>query len=846
MRAAALLILALFCSVAVLSVRAEDEAPATDAHGSPETATSTTTETTAEPASETEDGFSKDELANMESKKEQFQFQAEVNRLMDIIINSLYSNREVFLRELISNASDALDKIRFLSLTNKALLGEGEQANLDIRIQFDKKAKTITITDRGIGMTKQDLIKQLGVVASSGTTQFLEAAAKGAEPLKLIGQFGVGFYSVYLVADRVTVISKHNDDKQHVWQSSANSVFTVTEDPRGNTLGRGTQIILHLKDDAQEFLDQHTLQRIVSKYSEFIQFPIYLYQSRTVTEEVPDEDAAKEEKKEEEKKEEEEKKSDDDVEVKDEEKKEEEKKPKTKTVSKEVWEWKQVNENKALWTRPPSQVSKDEYEAFYKSLTKDESGPITHLHFNAEGEISFKALLYVPKVAPYDHYDKYYGKSNALKLYVRRVLISDEFEDFMPRYLNFVKGVVDSEDLPLNVSRETLSKSKVLKVMGKKLTRKALEMLKRLAEDSDPSLKKDDDDDDDEEDKPKDKEDKDDKKGKYDEFFKQFGKSIKLGIIEDVPNRSKLAKLVRYTSSKSDGKLISLQQYVKNMKANQKSIYYITGETEESLKNSPFLERLTRRGYEVLLMTDPLDEYVMSHMSEFDGHKFQSATKEGLKFDDESEDQKAKEKALEEEFKPLTEYLKKVYGDKVEKVVVSNRISKSPCVLVTSQYGWSANMERIMRAQTFSDTSRQNYMMSRKTMEINPRHPIIRTLKDKSASAPEDDQVKDLANLMYDSALLASGFTLNDLNDFSSRINRVLSQGLGVDPNAPVEEEPESEPESTKTEEETETVEAGDDSGSASSSASSSSTDDSASFTEPASSSSEAIDKDDL
>jgi len=617
----------------------------------------------------------------------------------------------------------------------------------------------------------------------------------------------------------------------------------VTEDPRGNTLGRGTQIILHLKDDAQEFLDQHTLQRIVSKYSEFIQFPIYLYQSRTVTEEVPDEDAAKEEKKEEEKKEEEEKKSDDDVEVKDEEKKEEEKKPKTKTVSKEVWEWKQVNENKALWTRPPSQVSKDEYEAFYKSLTKDESGPITHLHFNAEGEISFKALLYVPKVAPYDHYDKYYGKSNALKLYVRRVLISDEFEDFMPRYLNFVKGVVDSEDLPLNVSRETLSKSKVLKVMGKKLTRKALEMLKRLAEDSDPSLKKDDDD---EEDKPKDKEDKDDKKGKYDEFFKQFGKSIKLGIIEDVPNRSKLAKLVRYTSSKSDGKLISLQQYVKNMKANQKSIYYITGETEESLKNSPFLERLTRRGYEVLLMTDPLDEYVMSHMSEFDGHKFQSATKEGLKFDDESEDQKAKEKALEEEFKPLTEYLKKVYGDKVEKVVVSNRISKSPCVLVTSQYGWSANMERIMRAQTFSDTSRQNYMMSRKTMEINPRHPIIRTLKDKSASAPEDDQVKDLANLMYDSALLASGFTLNDLNDFSSRINRVLSQGLGVDPNAPVEEEPESEPESTKTEEETETVEAGDDSGSASSSASSSSTDDSASFTEPASSSSEAIDKDDL
>ena len=719
---------------------------------------------------------------------------------MDIIINSLYSNREVFLRELISNASDALDKIRFLSLTNKGMLGDTTE--LDIRISFDKNARTVTITDTGLGMTRQDLIKNLGVVANSGTTAFLEAAAKGTEPLKLIGQFGVGFYSVYLVADKVTVISKHNDGDQHVWQSTANSVFTVSEDPRGNTLGRGTSIILHLKEDASEFLDQSTLERIVGKYSEFINFPIFLSVTKTVSEEVPvpEEEAAAEEKKDGEAKEEE-------LEVKDEEE-EKEKKPKTKTETREVQEWKKLNENKAIWTRSPKDVTKEEYEAFYKALTKDEGGVLEHLHFSAEGEISFRSILYVPKTSSHDMYDKYYAKSNALKLYVRRVLISDEFEDFMPRYLGFIRGVVDSEDLPLNVNREQLSKNKVLKVMGKKLTRKALDLLKSIADDSDRAARNESavsSETEGEQAEKKEEVPMEERKEKYTKLFSQFGKSIKLGCIEDSSNRAKLVKLLRYETSTSEDKMVSLQSYVDRMKPKQSHIYYLSGEGSNAIKHSPFLERLNKRGYEVVFMTDPLDEYVMSNVMEFEGKKFMSAAKEGLKFGDESDAHAAREKALLEEFKPLTEWLKTVYGDKVEKVVMSNRVSKSPAVLVTSQWGWSANMERIMRAQTFSDVERQKYMLSKKTMEINPRHPVIKTLKEKAVSSPDEASVKDLANLMYDTALLTSGFNVGDLNDFGQRMSRILAGGLGVDPEAVVEDEPEPEPEpETETETETE------------------------------------------
>merc|ERR1711939_1100611 len=406
---------------------------------------------------------------------EKFEFQAEVTRLMDIIINSLYSNKEIFLREVISNASDALDKIRFLSVTDKEALGSGDTAKLEMRISPDKSKDTLTLTDRGIGMTKQDLINNLGTIAKSGTSSFLEKLKEGGD-INLIGQFGVGFYSVYLVADKVTVRTKHNDDKQYIWESTADSSFTIKEDPEGNTLGRGTEITLHLKDDCKEFTEPDKIKDLVKKYSEFISFPIYLKETKTVEKEVPVEEDEEEKKDDEEKKDEE--KKEDDLEVEDGDKTD---KPKTKKVSEEVVEWVQVNSETAIWTRSPRDVEEDEYNRFYKTISKDSEGPLTKMHFSAEGEIEFKSILFVPAKAPYDLLEGK-AKSNAIKLYVRRVFITDEFEDLMPRWLSFIKGVVDSEDLPLNVSREMLQTSKVLRVIKKKLVTKALEMIRKMAE----------------------------------------------------------------------------------------------------------------------------------------------------------------------------------------------------------------------------------------------------------------------------------------------------------------------------------------------------------------------------
>merc|ERR1711912_223323 len=501
---------------------------------------------------------------------EKFEFQAEVTRLMDIIINSLYSNKEIFLREIISNASDALDKIRFLSVTDKDAIGEGEVAKLDIKIAADKNKDTLTLTDKGIGMTKQDLINNLGTIAKSGTSSFLEKLKEGGD-INLIGQFGVGFYSVYLVADKVTVRTKHNDDKQYIWESTADSSFTIAEDPEGDTLGRGTEITLHLKDDCKEFTEGDKIKDLVKKYSEFISFPIYLKETKTVEKEVPVEE---EEKKEEEKKDDEkteEKKDEekkDDLEVKD---GDEAAKPTTKKVSEEVVEWNQVNSEKAIWTRSPRDVEDEEYDRFYKTISKDSDAPLTKMHFSAEGEIEFKSILFIPSKAPYDLLEGK-AKSNAIKLYVRRVFITDEFEDMMPRWLSFIKGVVDSEDLPLNVSREMLQTSKVLRVIKKKLVTKALEMVRKLAE---KKKKKEDDAEEtkEEEEKEKSPADEAEDNEQYLKFWKEFDKAIKLGLYEDSSNRTKLAKLLRFQTSKSGDNWTSLEKYISRMKKGQKNIY---------------------------------------------------------------------------------------------------------------------------------------------------------------------------------------------------------------------------------------------------------------------------------
>lgn len=733
----------------------------------------------------TTDGMSEEEVAKLTESEEKFEFQAEVSRLMDIIINSLYKQKEIFLRELISNASDALDKIRFLSLSEDGILGEGENKKLEIRISFDKEKRVLTLRDRGVGMTKQDLIQNLGTVARSGTTQFVEAVASGADT-NLIGQFGVGFYSAYLVADKIQVVSKHNDDEQHIWESTADATFSVAEDPRGDTLGRGTEIKLFLKEDASEFLEQSKLEDLVKRYSEFITFPIYLHKSKTETVEVPIDDDDDDEEEEEEEEEGEEEEGEEEEEEEEGGEDDEEEEPKTKTETKTVWFWQHINDQPAIWTRDKSEITEEEYNQFFQSLSGKKDGsddtPLSWIHFRAEGEIEFKSILYVPKSAPYDMYDNYYGKASGMRLYVRKVLITDEFEDLMPRYLNFIRGVVDSDDLPLNVSRETLQQHKVLRVMGKKLVRKALEMLRKLAN----KAKKEEDDSAESEEGEEGAEGSTDGTEKaeddYLKFWESFGKNIKLGLIEDSSNRTKLSKLLRFKSSFDDGeKWHSLEDYVSRMKDNQANIYYISGSSMEAVKDSPFMEKMRSKNLEVIFLVDPIDEYAIQNLTEFDGKKLQSITKENLKFGDEEDSDKKRDELYTENFKGLTEWMKGIYGDKVEKIAVSNRVVDTPCLLVTSQYGYSANMERIMQSQAFADNKRTSYLVSKKTMEINPRHPIMIELKKRAEESPDNDDTKDLALLIYDTALLNSGFQMEDAAGFASRMYKLFKAGLSLE-----------------------------------------------------------------
>ncbi|KAL1919870.1 uncharacterized protein VTP21DRAFT_1802 [Calcarisporiella thermophila] len=683
----------------------------------------------------------------LKTTEETFQFQAEVSRLMHLIINSLYKTREIFLRELISNASDALDKIRFLALTDKDALSTNP--TLNITIAADKKRRTLTITDSGIGMTKQQLRDNLGTIAKSGTSEFIAALEENknkgvADSSNLIGQFGVGFYSAFLVADRIVVASKHNNDPvQHIWESRAVNDFKIAEDPRGNTLGRGTQITLHFKEDAVEFLGEEVLQGLVGKYSEFINFPIYLQVTRK--EVVKKDEAAKEEKESAEE-------SEDEVKVED------AKKEKGPEETVEVKQWELMNTQKPIWMRDSKEVTKEEYHEFYKTLTKDFNDPITYSHLKGEGEVDFRALLYIPSKAPSQFYSQQSGETRNVKLFVKRVFITDEFgeEGFLPRYLKFIRALVDADDLQLNVSRETLQQHKALRFIKRYLTKKALDLVAALGRTED-----------------------------YPAFLKEFGTSLKLGIIEDNENRAKLAKLLRFPTSKfSDGNLTSLEDYVSRMREGQNMIYYLGGGSLDEVRQSPFLERLLQRGYEVLFMVEPIDEILLSYMPAYDGKMFHNLAKGELKLkEDEAEDSKKKEEELKTRFKPLVEWLQTVLSDYVEKVTISNRLTTSPCAIVAADFGWSGNLERIMAAQALQqkdEMAHQVVMGMKKRLEINPYHPVISELLRSVEDGEATQETRELAVVLYETTAIRSGYMIKDPLRFASRVEALIRSNLGV------------------------------------------------------------------
>lgn len=668
--------------------------------------------------------------APVKAEGETFEFQAEVARVMDIIINSLYSDRDVFLRELVSNAADACDKKRFLSIT-----ADGEAAaagEFGIRIKPDREARTLTIEDSGIGMTKTELVENLGRIAQSGTKKFAEALAKGDADLNLIGQFGVGFYSGFLAADKMTVVTKPSqgeDKRQYRWESSAGSSFTVAEDVDGDAIeGSGTRITLHLKEDCEEYLDTVKLKTLLQRYSEFVQFPIELWTEKTEYDQVPDDTAPPPA---------------------------EGEKPKMKTVSKKTNVWERVNQTKPIWLRPPRQVTPEEYKEFYRTTFRMFDEPLNYTHFSLEGQVEFKAVLYVPSVLPYELMRSMFDEnSRAIKLYVKRVFINDKFEELLPRYLTFLRGVVDSEDLPLNVGREILQKSKMLNVINKRLVRKSLDMFKEIEKNATA----------------------------YTTFWNGFGRYLKVGLIEDNDNRQDLAKLSRWSTTETGNGVTSFDEYVARMKPAQKQIYYVTGETKKRALASPALEKLRKKGYEVIILQDPLDEMAMQSLGKYADKDIVDAAKEQQA---ETDEEKAFLEEKGQETQALRDWYRKLLGKRVTKVEVTNRLVDSPAALVQSAYGMSPQMQKYYRAQSVmqgeDDGSGLDSQFNQAILELNPTHPIVVSLREKVSASPEAVETMELGRLVYDVAAVAGGYDVEDPGAFTARITKLMSRQVLAD-----------------------------------------------------------------
>ncbi|CAI9096397.1 OLC1v1032540C1 [Oldenlandia corymbosa var. corymbosa] len=669
-----------------------------------------------------------------ETPGETHEYQAEVSRLLDLIVHSLYSHKEVFLRELVSNASDALDKLRFLSVTEPGLLGDSGE--LEIRIKPDADNGTITITDTGIGMTKEELIDCLGTIAQSGTSKFLKALKENKDlgsDNSLIGQFGVGFYSAFLVAQKVVVSTKSpRSDKQFVWEAEADSssyVIREETDPE-KLLTRGTQITLFLReDDKYEFSEPTRIQNLVKTYSQFVSFPIYVWLEKSRNVEVEEEEPPKE----------------------GEETPEGERPKKKKTITEKYWDWELSNETKPIWMRNPKEVEKEQYNEFFKKTFNEFLDPMAHTHFTTEGEVEFRSILYIPGMAPLSNEDVINPNTKNIRLYVKRVFISDDFDgELFPRYLSFVKGVVDSDDLPLNVSREILQESRIVRIMKKRLVRKTFDMIQDLSETED--------------------------KQDYKKFWENFGKFLKLGCIEDSGNHKRITPLLRFLSSKSEEDLISLDDYIENMGEKQNAIYYLATDSLKSAKTAPFLEKLVQKDIEVLYLIDPIDEVAIQNVQTYKEKKFVDISKEDLELGDEDE---VKERETKQEYNLLCDWIKQQLGDQVAKVQISKRLSSSPCVLVSGKFGWSANMERLMKAQTLGDQTSLEFMRGRRILEINPDHPIIKDLNAACKNAPDSKDAKRVVELLYDTALISSGFTPDSPAELGNKIYEMMSMAVG-------------------------------------------------------------------